>query len=653
MNDQGFTQEEYEKQRKLKKKPKPELTEEEKEELARLKKQKKERGKAVSILRGISVRMPLLIYGADVPFEEDINIDRFVDIVDDESWKEFMPDKVTKDLFQKFTKYYDRDVFIAAGKEIRRLSKKADAMLPTQRVQSVTKLFSYFKNPDKETVLTPWRVVNIHMGECLGGYDFFNEAHDETIEDPRFVDQGEVTQKTLANPNAKILEINSKTGLYPLYVAYSIYRAKCKEHQKELTEELHQKLWNETVQNNVFVICKTEMAKYITRRTLLGYKPGKMNAHYFDDLINQFKNKSDQVVKKILNRNYWGVEGRENMKFDAIVGNPPYQETMEKTSDNPVYHIFIDGAISMCNLITLITPARFLFNAGKTPKVWNKKMLNDEHFRVIKYWADSTEIFPNVDIKGGIAITEYDKSNKFPKIGVFTNHPQLTSILHKVWRRNPDSFDSLIFAPESYRLSTRIHKDYPDLINRLSSGHMYDITSNIFEKLGNGILFDEAPHDGLQYIQLFGRENNARGYKWVRRDYINPHQNLDAFKVFLPKSNGSGALGEVLSSPLVAKPGVGHTQTFISIGSFKTEFEAIAALKYVKTRFLRTMLGVLKVTQDNKKSVWHFIPNQDFSPSSDIDWNKTIPEIDTQLYHKYELSQFEIDFIEKNIIPMK
>ena len=187
MNEQGFTEEEYEQQKRLKNKPKKDLTDQEKEELARLKKQKEERGKAISILRGISVRMPLLIYGADVPFEEEISIDRFVDIVDDESWREFMPNKVTKELFQKFSKYYDRDVFVAAGKEIRRLAKRADTLLPTQRVQSITKIFSYFKNPDKETVLTPWRVVNLHMSDCLGGYNFWNEEHDDTNEEPRFV----------------------------------------------------------------------------------------------------------------------------------------------------------------------------------------------------------------------------------------------------------------------------------------------------------------------------------------------------------------------------------------------------------------------------------------------------------------------------------
>lgn len=412
MNEQGFTEEEYEQQKRLKNKPKKDLTDQEKEELARLKKQKEERGKAISILRGISVRMPLLIYGADVPFEEEISIDRFVDIVDDESWREFMPNKVTKELFQKFSKYYDRDVFVAAGKEIRRLAKRADTLLPTQRVQSITKIFSYFKNPDKETVLTPWRVVNLHMSDCLGGYNFWNEEHDDTNEEPRFVNRGKITSNTLANTDAKILEINSKSGLYPLYVTYSIYRAKCKAYDGELTESLHQQLWDNTVKDNVFVICKTVMAKFITKRTLLGYRTNKMNAHYFDDLINQFRNKSDQVVKKLLNKNYWNIEGIGNMEFDAIVGNPPYQmmDGGNGVSAGPIYNRFIDAAKALApEYISMITPSRW-FAGGKGLDSFRKTMLNDSRIVLIHDFDDAKECFPTADIAGGISYFLWSKT---------------------------------------------------------------------------------------------------------------------------------------------------------------------------------------------------------------------------------------------------
>ena len=225
VNDQGLTNEEYEEQEKLSKKKTKDLTPEEKARLDELKKKKKVRNDAISILRGISIRMPLLIYGADIPYDEEITLDRFVDVVDDSSWNEFMPNGVTKDKFKEFKKYYDEEVFIAAGRRIRNIAKEADTLDPTERVKKIAGLFSYFKNPDKETVLTPWRVVNMHMSDCLGGYCFYDKSFTEEgkLDEPRLVDRGQVTEDVFGKLDTQILEINSKTGLYPLYVTYSTY----------------------------------------------------------------------------------------------------------------------------------------------------------------------------------------------------------------------------------------------------------------------------------------------------------------------------------------------------------------------------------------------------------------------------------------------
>lgn len=227
----------------------------------------------------------------------------------------------------EFKKYYDEDVFIAAGRRIRNIAREADTLEPTERVKKIASLFSNFKNPDKETVLTPWRVVNLHMSDTLGGYDFWDENHIHELDKPRFVDRGQITDDTFSNTSAKILEINSKTGLYPLYVTYSIYRSKCNNYiDDELTLENQRELWNETIQDNIFVICKTPMAKQITQRTLAGYSNIKINAHYFDDLINQMENKPQQFIDRVLKLSYWKKGDVGKMKFDAVVGNPPYQE---------------------------------------------------------------------------------------------------------------------------------------------------------------------------------------------------------------------------------------------------------------------------------------------------------------------------------------
>lgn len=631
-------------------------TPEELEDRKKKKQAKEARKKAIDILRGVSIRMPLMIYGADVPIDEDIDIDSFVDIVDDESWKEFMPTGVSKKIFTEFTKYYDRDVFIAAGKRIRRLAASADRETPTRRVIQIAEIFRHFKNPDKETVLTPWRVVNMHMSETLGGWCFFNENfEDDTqeekhrLEEPRFVDRGEVTNTVFAE-NAKILEINSKTGLYPLYVAYSFYKQRMEGmSDDDWAPEECQYFWNEVIRDNVYVICKTPMAKSITRRTLCGYSDVKCNAHYFDDLVNMLKNKPEQFKKRVLKGSYWKKDVKE-MKFDAVVGNPPYQEESNGDSNakKSIYNYFIDSGEELADRVTLIHPARFLFNAGDTPKAWNEKKLNDIHYQVIKYWSDSSDIFPTVDIKGGVAVTYWDKRKEFKPIKLFTAFDELHSILEKVEKLNEDSLSSIITNRGTYKYSNLAYTEQPDEMMKTADRR---IAPSSFERMPK-LFTEEKPNDKHEYVQILGNIKNERCYRWFRKDYISPVDNLEKYKVIVPKANGSGAIGEVLSTPLIGTPLIGYTETYISIGSTDSFSEAEAILKYVKTKFARTMLGILKVTQNNPKETWQYVPIQNFTENSDIDWSKSVHEIDLQLYKKYGLSDEEIAFIESKVKPM-
>ena len=154
INAQGFTDEEYAVIKKSNKKSPSERTAEEIAALEEAKKRRKLKSTAISILRRISIKMPLLIYGTNVPIDEDFTIDMLLDI-DDASWNEFMPKGVTKQKFKDFIKYYDPEVFVEAGQRIRNLAKSADELKSTERVQKIAELFSTFKNPDKETVLTP------------------------------------------------------------------------------------------------------------------------------------------------------------------------------------------------------------------------------------------------------------------------------------------------------------------------------------------------------------------------------------------------------------------------------------------------------------------------------------------------------------------
>ena len=152
---------------------------------------------------------------------------------------------------------------------------------------------------------------------------------------------------------------------------------------------------------------------------------------------------------------------------------------------------------------------------------------------------------------------------------------------------------------------------------------------------------------------MIGILGNKRTWRYVRRDYvIDSFGRTDKYKVILPESNGSGAIGEVLSTPLIGQPLIGHTQSFISIGCFETKQDAEACYKYVCSKFTRALLGILKITQHNPPEKWKYVPLQDFTPASDIDWSQSVADIDRQLYRKYGLSEKEIEFIETHVKEM-
>ena len=617
VNDQGLTGKTRKKFSKKDRSP-------EQQELDR---RKRQRSEAIKVLRAISIRMPLLIYGADVPFDKDISIDEFAELIDDDSWTEFMPNGVTKNIFANFIKYYDKDIFIAAGRKIRLLAKAADELKPSQRVNKIAELFATFKNPDKETVLTPWRVVNLHI-DSVFDEDFFS-------------------------PDKKILEINSKTGLYPLLIAQKIFRARLKGFDEDdFNRDALLRFWDISVADNIFVICKTPMAQKITRRTLLGFRQGSVNAKHFDDLINTLKTKPDIFINQVSDFIFWN-KGVGKMFFDAVVGNPPYQISGSGDNKNfaaPVYNLFLENAFKFADKVSLIHPARCLFNAGATPQDFRNKILNDPHFKVVRYEPDGKKFFPTSDIKGGVAITYRDANKNFGAIGTFIPFDELKSIHQKVVLDNKNfrPLTEIMYSRTAYSLTPKAHEDFPNAIRNFSKGNQYQMSSNVFDLMPE-IFFDDKPNDGREYIQLYGRKNNARIFKWVRRDYVTHHESLEKFKVFIPDSNGSGALGEVLSTPLVGSPLVGSTQTFITVGAFDTQSEAEACIAYIRSKFCRVMLGILKVTQHNPPATWSKVPLEDFSSASDINWSGNVDE---QLYRKYNLSDAEKKFIETHVRAM-
>lgn len=635
VNNQGLTEEEYEETEKLKKKKKKELTPEEKARLEELKKLKKTRDDAISILRGISIRMPLLIYGADIPYDEEITIDSFVDIVDQASWNEFMPQGITKAMFKQFKKYYDAEVFIAAGRRIRNLAKAADTFEPTERVIKIASLFSCFKNPDKETVLTPWRVVNMHMSDTLGGWDFWDTEHKEMLDTPRYVDCGEVTKNTFGKENAQILEINSKTGLYPLYVVYSCYRNKLDIiGDDNLTLEEKKELWRETVEENLFVICKTPMAKTITKRTLLGYGSGRINAHCFDDLINTLKNKPEQFQKRVLKGSFWGKDVK-NMRFDAIVGNPPYQESDggggSGRSASSIYPYFFKQSVELKpDYISMIMPSRW-FNGGKGLDDFRASMLSDSHISRIVDFCDSKYCFPTSDIAGGICYLLWDKK--------YSGNCLMKNVL-----KNGATFSDM-----------RILNEYPVLVSNNRAIHIIRKVLNQKELMLSEVVSSRKPF-GLDSSASFDKDGDiflrsSKGNGTIRRERINSGLDmLEKYKVITSKVSFEHAgvpdkdgMMRVLSVVQVLPKNSACTESYLVNGTFETEDEAMNMAKYLKTKFVRFLLMQMLASMNMTKSTYCFVPMQNFTK----EWT------DEKLYAKYSLSDEEIAFIDSMIKPMK
>ena len=278
-------------------------------------------------------------------------------------------------------------------------------------------------------------------------------------------------------------------------------------------------------------------------------------------------------------------------------------------------------------------------------------MLNNKHFKVCYYEPDCKKVFSNTDIKGGVAITYYDRTREYAPIQVFTPYEELNGILQKTREYSEKSnVGDVGISSYAYHFTPIMHREHPEVKAFQSKGHENDLKSNIIAKLPM-IFFKEKP-DNKDYITIMGRLDNERVSMFIQRSYINVVKNLDSYKIFLPKASGVGEFGEALAPAIISMPGVGHTETFFSIGNFSTLQEAENLLKYLKSRFARALLSILKKTQMITPSNFKFIPLQDFTPNSDINWSASIRDIDQQLYKTYGLSQQEIDFIESHVKEM-
>ena len=528
INHQGLTGEEYEKADRISNKPKRERTKED-DLLKKLQEQKKEREEVIRLLRNVSIRLPLLIYGAKVDLTESIKMADFITLVDEESWQEFMPKTVDKPLFRKLLKYYDEDVVSGAGLRIRRMAKAVDELPPTERVKRIAEIFSHFRNPDKETVLTPWRVVNLHLSSMVGGYCFLNEQFD-----------------------------------------------------------------------------------------------------------------SQRLAKKLQRTDTWGKEGQP-MKFDAIVGNPPYQEdtgggsaaNVAAKQARPVYNLFVDQAKTMQpHYISMIMPARW-YAGGIELNDFRNEMLNNPHLIRLTDFVSSKDCFSTVDIAGGICYFLWDRDKE--EVCEVTN---VSGLERHTMRRHLNEFGE-IFIRSNESLSI-IHK----ILNRSEhflTDRVQPIDAFGFPSAARG---EKEPFNGC--ISLI----HSQGTGYIKRSDVKKNAELiDKYKAtisILVPCNGEVGIDpskgyKAITTPRIEVPGEVNTFSYLVLGAFDTEAEIKNYKQYLMCKFTRFMLHLTYSSMHIARANFVFVPDQDFTE----EWT------DEKLYKKYELTEDEIAFIESTIRVME
>lgn len=687
----------------------------------------KEKRARMSVLRGVAIRIPLLVYGAEINDEagEEITIDNFAseEIVDQSSWEEFMPKGFTKETFNILKDCFDRSIFTGAAKRIRQMVKEADNLNTEDRIAKIATIFSYFHNPDKETVLTPWRVVNMHMSDTVGGWCFFNEEFDApyteenkygenvnaarpvgvTVDDDNQLHfTNEVTQDIFGDYNARILEINSKTGLYPLYMAYSLFKGAKEpnyrrvqltgERGKSLNAEqyYHQagddlEIWKDVLQDNIFVVCRTKMAVSITKRTLAGFRKDiRMNIRCYEhdvpvtdlvsagvlkaadehvtkegktyffngheslecDMINVLRAKPELFQNDIVRGNdFWHVynsipksenEDINNMKFKAIVGNPPYQ-VMDGGTHNgamPIYHQFVKTCKALSPTYnSLIMPSRW-FAGGRGLDDFRTEMLNDTRLSVLHDFIDSKQLFKTADIAGGICYYLWDaKHNGECEVSTHAGNT-VSSIKRKLNEHD-------IFVRDNIGLS---------IVKKIQA-----VSDEFMDK---GVL-QLAPFGLRTYIrgEALPFENSIKvlsseGYGYVSKDDINRNrEKMNKYKVVIGRlvpSNGEVGIDpskgyKAITCPQVVQNDEVVTETYLVCATLDTLREAVNCCEYLKLKFPRFLLRLTYSSMNVNRANFVFVPNQDFNRSYS----------DEDLYKKYNLTEDEIAYIERLIRPME
>lgn len=485
-----------------------------------------------------------------------------------------------------------------------------------------------------------------------------NLSSDEVFTPPQIVNQmlDLLPQEIFCNKKIRFLDPACKSGVFLREIAKRLIKGLEKE-----IPDLQERL-NHIYGKQLFGLAITELTALLSRRslycsrlangrysvaTVFDSKDGNINfervEHSWDKkrCIQCGASKSAYDRSKELESHAYSFIHNDNpeeifkMKFDVIIGNPPYQIGADgSTRDMPIYNLFVDSAKKMSpTYICMIIPSRWMAT-GLGLSDFRKSMLNDRHIKTIVDFPDASEVFPSVEIKGGVCYFLWDKSHDGDCDSYLIRNSNPIGPI----KRNLSEHDIFVRDGQSASILRKVLKhNESSIINILSADKEFGWTSN-FSDFSEKYIMGSVP---LYYIR-----KTKRNKGWIERDKVKKSpQLIDSWKVLIPAAGSDGGKklpDYVLGKPLTAPNPSVCTQSFLFF-SLNTEKEAQNLETYLKTKFFRFLVSLRKITQHATRSTYTWVPIQD--------WNK--PWTDDDLYSKYELTADEIDHIEAHITYME
>lgn len=511
-----------------------------------------------------------------------------------------------------------------------------------------------------------------------------NLSNDEVFTPPDIANKmlDMLPQELFSDPNTTFLDPACKSGVFLREIAKRLI-----DGLADQIPDLQERI-DHIFQKQLYGIAITELTSLLSRRSLYcsKYPNSKYSVTRFDDVQGNIRYKNvhhtwmnGKCIFCGASKEMFGEQVRENleyhayefihtlkpedifsMKFDVIIGNPPYQMTFGIEGGNSanaksIYNLFISQAIKLNpHYLCMITPSRWMTKTAQgIPDEWVNEMINSNKIEMLHDFVDASDCFPGVEIKGGVSYFLWNK-DYCGKCKYVFHYPHSSEIQTRIDYLDPNNTGIVVRDPKSYNILEKLTKTEGNYYNDIecnfsglvSPKHFFDngkvLTSNWKDYKEN----KDNRHNIKYYIS---KSFNKIPYAWISiKDVPKNNQTIPLNKVYIPAAGGSGTDQQILGYPFYGEPNSVCSQTYLIIGydpqkhNFTKE-ECMNIISYISTKFFRYLVSIKKKTQNGPRGVYQFVPLQDFSK----------PWTDEELYAKYNLTQEEIDFIESMIKPME